>query len=949
MQIAGMNLSRLLLSVLLLLSGFAGISYEILYGRMLGNLIGDQFAVSASILITFLLGIGIGSAYAYRLWRYLWLIELTIGLYGAAFTLGHDGLDSLLYLGFFPESLAASIFVCIALLALPSMLIGCSIPLFAGYLSREIDGAVFPGVYAIYNFGAALTALLIEFFVIRWLGIQGAVLGFAAINILIAIGLRFGFAYPAPAHEPDAQRDYAWLPRQEWIALALASIASAAFQLFMLKLAEMFLGPFRESFALVLSIVLLGIAAGSLLTRRMRLSLTHVLVLALTGMVLILAATGFATELYARLYDWAATSYWGVVALKWVFLTFLMGLPALCFGATIPALLTRHGDVSRESGQLLFIASLANAGGFLLMVFVLHRYLDYGLQLLVMSGIVALAILVYHRFRPWALAGVAVGATLVVAAFLYQWNEKLLYLSYTNFQSADALESAKKEIDFPDRYRGYQDVFSINWMDGDPYFFINGYISIPLNNSSEKVVGALSSMYAPRSDDALVLGLGSGATASTVGLAFDHTDVVEINPVVRENLFRMRQWNYDIEQNPNVDIIVDDAIHYSKATEKQYSLILNTVTTPLYFSSSKLYTTDFFHTIHKRMKPDGIYVTWMDYRIGDKGVDIILNSLAHEFRHCAIFYLKSAYFMLVCSDQPIMPSQAAHVAGIKRLRTDLASRYGIVAEWLPYQILNREALTLRGDTDGPLNSNDYPALEFEMARLRNHSIRHFKTRLRDGIDLAAIREASNPASSLFPADLLRHAGRMISDSSLETSLIRAAEASEPELEKKKRAAARYRWQMMATLRGSASDHHFYGHALAREGRDEEAMAEYREALALDPRSNNTHFNMAMYYLRHGNYAEAERHLHREAEIDPSDRDVDYQLARVALHTKHYRQALRHLELARKAGHSDHTVTMMEIDALASLGRCDAARQRFATLLEPESAYLRGRFAMHCGG
>ena len=71
--------------VLLLLSGFCGISYEILYARVLSNFIGDQFAVSASVLITFLAGIGFGSLHAHRLWRWLWLIEASVGLCGVAF------------------------------------------------------------------------------------------------------------------------------------------------------------------------------------------------------------------------------------------------------------------------------------------------------------------------------------------------------------------------------------------------------------------------------------------------------------------------------------------------------------------------------------------------------------------------------------------------------------------------------------------------------------------------------------------------------------------------------------------------------------------------------------------------------------------------------------------------------------------------------------------------
>ena len=74
---------------LLFASGFCGISYEILYARILSNLLGSQFVVNATILLTFMLGIGIGTRLAHRLWRQLWLIELGIGLYGALFALGY--------------------------------------------------------------------------------------------------------------------------------------------------------------------------------------------------------------------------------------------------------------------------------------------------------------------------------------------------------------------------------------------------------------------------------------------------------------------------------------------------------------------------------------------------------------------------------------------------------------------------------------------------------------------------------------------------------------------------------------------------------------------------------------------------------------------------------------------------------------------------------------------
>ena len=81
------------------------------------------------------------------------------------------------------------------------------------------------------------------------------------------------------------------------------------------------------------------------------------------------------------------------------------------------------------------------------------------------------------------------------------------------------------------------------------------------------MVGALSAAFAPRTDEALVLGIASGATASTVGLIFDHVDAVEINAVVLENLFRMAEYNFDIENLPSVNIVHDDGIRFIKTTD----------------------------------------------------------------------------------------------------------------------------------------------------------------------------------------------------------------------------------------------------------------------------------------------------------------------------------------------------------------------------------------------
>ncbi|MDQ6956317.1 MAG: tetratricopeptide repeat protein [Mariprofundaceae bacterium] len=888
--------SNYLFSILLLLSGFAGISYEILYGRILGNMIGDQFVVSASVLMTFLLGIGLGALLAHRLWRWLWAIEAGIGVYGILVALNQQSLEWLIYQGsgMVLGGLSGSILVCVLILLLPACLMGCSVPLFAGYLShmRQGDRSSFTWVYMIYNAGAAFTALLIEFYVIRHVGIQGAVMVFAWVNILIAALLWYQFNTVREHvfdNTPSWQSMLRKMPTRIWIALLLASMASAIFQLWMVKYAELIFGPFRESFALVLALILMGITLGSWLVHRLNISFSRLMWVNLLGLLALMWMGSVFPYLYAALYDLTGNEFWHVIALKGLFLSILMLLPAITFGATVPALLSHREELSHESGLLLALASFANVFGFLLMVFGLHPFLDYGVQLLVMVLLVTLAWVVYcsHTWRTW----LSVGVLLVMVAWVYekQWDEDLLYLSYTNFKDDTELSEARESVSFPDRYKGYQDVFSINWMEGDPYFFINGYISIPLNNPSEKIVGGLSTLFAPTLDHALVLGLGSGATAPTVGLFLKHTDVIEINPVVRENLFRMKQWNFDIEHNPHVKIMVDDAIHYVKSMDKTYALILNTVTTPLYFSSSKLYTKNFFDDVKKRLTKGGVYVTWMDSRIGDKGADIILRSLHQSFKHGALAYVKGSYFLLIASDDPLVMHQQKAVTTQPELRKNLLEKHAVVSAWLPYQLMTTDLFSLIGNGEGSINTADNPILEFEMARLQNKHFNAFKKRLLAHISVEEIKSAMPMIGDGFPAPFVLQANNRLRNS----SITRRWKALLPDkiIGKEKALAELARRKVQAELKHTAQAWHHYAYQLIEVENYSLAIKAIQHELSLDPSFNDANYNLGVCYELLNQPEKALQAFERELSVDSNDKDVRYRIARLLVKKGDYQQAL----------------------------------------------------------
>lgn len=925
-------LRKTLFTFILFLSGLAGISYEVLYGRILGNMLGDQFAVSAAVLITFLLGIGLGSKYAHRLWRYLWLIEALIGVYGICFAFGKEFIDRLLYHGLaFVPGLPGSIFLGTLFLLLPALAIGCSVPLFAGYLSRFETVAVFSRVYAIYNFGAAATALLIEFYLIRRFGITGTLLAFTLVNLLIAALLR-AFFEPVAGNPPAPENAAPALPRNHVVSLILISIASAVFQLFMVKMSELMFGPFRESFALVLAIILFGIAAGSLLARHLNIGYAALLMINIIGLFCFFAFYEHLLFFYAALYETAVANGIAIVLLKGMVLLILMGIPVITFGATVPALLKSHADIAAESGSLLFISSLANVGGFLLMALLLHQYLDYGVQLLVIAGLALIAFAVYagkqHSLPVAAAAIITLSAT---GLHHWRWDEDLLYLSYTSFHSTEDMRNDREKFEFPDKFKGHQDVFSINWIDGDPFFFINGFISIPLNNPSEKIVGAIGPMFSPRVSDGLVLGLGSGGTASAVGMLFDHTDVVEINPVVRENLFRMKQWNFDIEHNPKVNIIVDDAIHYIKASPKKYDMILNTVTTPLYFSSSKLYTDDFFAVIKKRLTSDGVYVTWMDSRIGGTGAEIILNTLKKNFGHCAILFIKSSYYLLIASDQPVRLHYPNLADRAMPLKMDLAGKHDRIPRNLAYNLMTTRAFDLVKESDAPINTIDKPALEFEIARLKKKGFGTFKQKLVDTLVFDDVRAGIEPAMPYDPAMHAAHNAMLLKSSSITGRWKEQGRIFVKDFDKRLNEATLNIYREIAETVNDGDTRHYLGYQYMERGRYDAALAEYGKALRLNPNRRNTLFNIAACHEYKGDYKPAITYYDLAEKRDPKDADIPYRLGRVYLKMRRYDKALVAIDRSLALRQQAKSYTL-RAKTLESMGRnkeaVDAYQQAF---------------------
>jgi len=125
--------------------------------------------------------------------------------------------------------------------------------------------------------------------------------------------------------------------------------------------------------------------------------------------------------------------------------------------------------------------------------------------------------------------------------------------------------------------------------------------------------------------DILIIGAGSGNDVSRAlewGAPDVHIDAVEIDPVI--HALGKRDHPDRPYQDPRVTVHLDDGRNFLRSTDKKYDLIMFALVDSLVLHSSfsnirlesYLFTRQAFADVHKRLKPDGLFVMYNYFRQG---------------------------------------------------------------------------------------------------------------------------------------------------------------------------------------------------------------------------------------------------------------------------------------------------------------------------------------------
>ncbi|MEW5822599.1 MAG: hypothetical protein AB1782_20570, partial [Cyanobacteriota bacterium] len=169
-------------------------------------------------------------------------------------------------------------------------------------------------------------------------------------------------------------------------------------------------------------------------------------------------------------------------------------------------------------------------------------------------------------------------------------------------------------------------------------------------------LGYVPCMLANKLNNVLIVGMGSGITASAV-LKFpvNTVEMVELEEAVIE-ASKFLSINYgDPLQDKRFKIIIDDARNYLRVTNKKYDLIISEPSNVWISGVASLFTKEYYKAIKNKLTSDGILCQWVHiYLIKSDRIISVIKAIKSEFKYVYLCHTKTGSdLLLIASNKPI--------------------------------------------------------------------------------------------------------------------------------------------------------------------------------------------------------------------------------------------------------------------------------------------------------
>jgi spermidine synthase len=713
-------------------TGMSGLLLEQSFERWLSTIVGASRMSAAITLALYFVGLAIG-ARLYPLWT-RWLpsgLKLYAALEGAV------GVYALI-LGYFPEPLLSSstsliaavppgssgaALIRVVLGALwvlpPTIAMGATFPAVVHALEQTGGPRLTRRMSSLYGanlFGAVCGAGLAPYVFFAFFGIDGTlqlVVGVQLLIVVVALSLaRRTDAAPTPAEHPPADPAPVGAPMDTpatspqgnvvvVVGLAfLSGLVVFAFEVVWIHLIGAAIGMSAFSFSLMLVCVLLGLGLGSAIVSRLGASDAPLPSATLSVALLVAALTGLVS---LQLWDDSADlllalgegpiGFWRGELSRLLTAVVLVLPSATALGVIYPLLFRidrfvpeRAADVASRMGAANAIGSMIGAlgTGFVLLDALGAEWTLRGLLVLIALGAIApsVAASADPRRRAPVLAAAAVLAVAAVASPPWSYAE---LLSGTNvyFTPREPLIEPRLLFRGEDNVSGFTTVTEFALRPGGPRMRLletNGKFQGNDGGEIRAQLGFafLPSAYARGRERALVIGLGTGMSASVVqATGVRQLDVAELSPTMVEAAAYFEHIHRGLFDLPGVELVVDDGrTHLARTPPDTYDLMSLELSSVWFAGCTNLYSREFYRLAKDRLKRDGVFQQWVQlHHLGRGELLSIVATLRSAFPYVQLHFV-GGQGILLASKAPLELDDT-HVAQVtERLKTAFAPLAG---------------------------------------------------------------------------------------------------------------------------------------------------------------------------------------------------------------------------------------------------------------------------------
>lgn len=693
---------------LFVISGLAGLVYEVVYAKALAVTFGSTALASYTVLATYMGGMALGAwlgghiaDYSKNPLRAYAICEALIGVYAVAtpqmfhwiqdiyiyFSL--DATPDAAWLTPFRLALGAGC------LGVPTILMGATLPLMFKYLRGmgiSSSRAIAP-LYAANVTGAALGSVVAGYFLLPAVGRNGGTYIAAVISLMIAL-----YALEKikkNAREPGVRIEEVNLKENSFssegiqsekisgiVALLVLFIGGAVtlgLEVNSMHLLAIVAGNSVYAFGLMLATFLAGLGLGSMVGEKLmpRFPRLTLISWAQCGIALAVAITA---QLWDEVPSYFASfslypislSFSAREAVRALVCTLAMLPPAFFIGLSYPAAMSlatdwlSPGGGAKGVGVASALNTLGNIIGVVLVGFWLlpefgsrNTALALGLTALILGigaaavdqrkskrALIRAPLFKMQRWTPIIVAAIA------LSLFPNQWN-------YNDLSSgANVYFAAQKwgdVIDHAESVEGGLTTVAKN-TNGVSVLLTNGKFQGNDSAGGEMVAqesfALFPLLHTEKRNKALVIGYGTGMTARTFhDLNFNRVEIVELSrDIVKLADRHFEKINSHVSIKPGVGVHYTDGRNFLLTQAQQFDVISVEITSIWFAGAANLYNKDFYALAKKRLTHEGVLQQWIQlHHISALDLVYAIGSVRSEFKYVWL-YVRGGQGIIVASN-----------------------------------------------------------------------------------------------------------------------------------------------------------------------------------------------------------------------------------------------------------------------------------------------------------